>query len=139
MVFKFSVAICLLFLMQCQNDDVTFDDTPIDDTSLVGEWLLTASYVSPGGATEWKEVDEGYRFLFDEYGSYERTDFSKNQLESGTYEIMDEELFLYFYTNDQKDTLGYRADFNENKTSLTISPSYPSVCFEGCLYRFKKQ
>ncbi len=54
MAIKCTVAIFLLFLMQCQNDDTPFDDTPVDDTSLVGEWLLTESYVSPGGATEWK-------------------------------------------------------------------------------------
>ncbi|WP_324026406.1 hypothetical protein QSV08_02845 [Maribacter sp. BPC-D8] len=139
MAIKFTVAIFLLFLMQCQNDDMPFDDTPIDDTSLVGEWLLTESYVSPGGATEWKDVEEGYRYFFDEFGSYERTDFNRGLLDSGDYKITDKELYLYFITEGEKDTLGYSADFNENKTRLTISPSYPAICIEGCMYRFKKQ
>ena len=50
MITRIFVAISFLFLMQCQNDDTEFDNTPVDDTSLVGEWLLTESYVSPGGA-----------------------------------------------------------------------------------------
>ncbi|WP_396634076.1 hypothetical protein [Maribacter sp. R86514] len=139
MAIKFTVAIFLLFLMQCQNDDMPYDDTPVDDTSLVGEWLLTASYVSPGGATEWKDVEEGYRYFFDELGTYERTDFNKEVLNSGDYEITDEALYLYFVTENEKDTLGYSADFNERKTRLTLSPSYPGICIEGCLYRFEKQ
>ncbi|MDO6472344.1 hypothetical protein [Maribacter sp. 1_MG-2023] len=139
MAIKFTVAIFLLFLMQCQNDDMPFDDTPVDDTRLVGEWLLTESYVSPGGATEWKDVEEGYRYFFDEFGNYERTDFNKEVLNSGDYEITDDELYLYFIIKGEKDTLGYSADFNESKTRLTLSPSYPGICIEGCLYRFKKQ
>ena len=139
MAIKFTVAIFLLFLMQCQNDDMPFDDTPVDDTSLVGEWLLVESYVSPGGATAWKDVEDGNRYFFDEFGNYERTDFNRSLLDSGDYEITDKELYLYFITEGEKDTLGYSADFNENKTRLTLAPSYPVICFEACLYRFKKQ
>ena len=139
MAIRFLISIFFLFLMQCQNDDMPFDDTPIDDTSLVGEWLLYESYVSPGGATEWKDVEEGYRYFFNEFGNYERTDYDKNLLDSGTYEITEEELYLYFITEGKKDTLGYSADFNESKTRLTLSPSYPAICIEGCLYRFNKE
>lgn len=138
MKLKLTVLFCALLFSACESDDA-FDDTPIDNQSLVGEWLLTESYVSPGGATEWKDVEEGYRYFFDEFGSYERTDYNRSLLNSGDYEITDEELYLYFKTEGEKDTLGYRADLNENKTRLTISPSYPAICIEGCLYRFKKQ
>lgn len=82
---------------------MTLDTTPVDDTSLVGEWLLNATYISPGGTTEWKVVQEGARYFFDESGNYRLT------------------------------------DFNEDKTMLTLSPTYPVICIEGCLYRFKKQ
>ncbi|TDT40599.1 hypothetical protein CLV90_3448 [Maribacter spongiicola] len=139
MAIKFTVAIFLLLLMQCQNDDMPYDDTPIDDTSLVGEWLLTESYVSPGGATDWKDVEEGYRYFFDEVGNYERTDFNRSLLETGSYEIKEEELYLYFTTEGEKDTLGYWADFNESKSKLTLSPSYPYICIEGCSYRFDRE
>ncbi|WP_405414080.1 hypothetical protein [Maribacter sp. Asnod1-A12] len=138
MKLKFTVLFCTLLCIACESDDA-FDDTPIDNPSLLGEWLLTASYVSPGGATEWKDVEEGYRYFFDEFGNYERTDFNKEVLNSGDYEITDEELYLYFSIEGEKDTLGYSADFNEGKTRLTLSPSYPGICVEGCLYRFKKQ
>lgn len=138
MITRIFVAISLLFLMQCQNDDTEFDNTPVDDTSLVGEWLLTESYVSPGGATEWQDVDEGYRYIFDEFGNYERTNFDKETLNTGSYEIIAPELYLYFITEGEKDTLGFTADFNSSKTSLTLSPSYPGICIEGCLYRFMK-
>ena len=37
------------------------------------------------------------------------------------------------------ESLGYSADFNESKTRLTLSPSYPAICIEGCLYRFNKE
>ena len=139
MAIKYTFAIFLLFLMQCQNDDIPFDDIPVDDTSLVGEWLLTESYVSPGGTAEWKKVEEGYRYFFDEFGNYERTDFSRKILDIGAYKIKEEELYLYFITEGQKDTLGYWADFNDSKSRLTLSPSYPSICIEGCLYRFEKE
>ncbi|WP_339841996.1 hypothetical protein [uncultured Maribacter sp.] len=59
--------------------------------------------------------------------------------ETGEYEIKESELYLYFLTEGEKDTLGYRADFNEDKTMLTLSPTYPIICIEGCLYRFKKE
>lgn len=138
MKLKFAIIFCALLCIACESDDA-FDDTPIDNPSLLGEWLLTTSYVSPGGATEWKDVEEGYRYFFDEFGNYERTDFNKEVLNSGDYEITDEELYLYFLTEGEKDTLGYSADFNESKTRLTLSPSYPGICIEACLYRFEKQ
>lgn len=129
----------LIFLMQCQNDDMPFDETPVDQTSLVGEWLLTESYISPGGATEWMEVEEGYRYFFDEYGGYKRTSFKRELQTMGEYTLKDAELYLYFLTDVEKDTLGFRADFNESKTKLTLSPTYPGICIEGCLYRFSKE
>ena len=138
MKLKFTIIFCALLCIACESDDA-FDDTPIDNPSLLGEWLLTTSYVSPGGATEWKDVEEGYRYFFDEFGNYERTDFNKEVLNSGDYEITDDELYLYFITEGEKDTLGYSADFNERKTRLTLSPSYPGICIEACLYRFEKQ
>ncbi|SIR24552.1 hypothetical protein [Maribacter ulvicola] len=119
---------CILILA-CERDD-TNDDTPIDNSSLVGEWLLTESYVSPGGVTDWIDVKEGYRYFFDEFGGYKRTDFDENLLDSGVYEITEEELYLYFMTQGERDTLGYNADFNTSKRRLTLSPSYPSVCID---------
>ena len=139
MAIRIFVLIFFLFLMQCQNDDMPIDDTAVDDTSLVGEWLLYESYISPGGAAEWKDVEEGNRYFFDEFGNYEETDFNIKIERRGEYEIKENELYLYFLTEGKKDTLGYIASFNENKTRLTLSPSYPSICIEGCLYRFMKE
>ncbi|WP_405382757.1 hypothetical protein [Maribacter sp. LLG6340-A2] len=132
---KISIAIFLLFFLTCQKDDV-FDDTPIDQTGLVGEWLLTETYISPGGKTEWKKVNNGYRYLFKTDGSYNKISITT---ESGNYDINESELFLYVGNAGEKDTLGFNANFNEAKTVLTLSPSYPNICIEGCLYRYQKQ
>ncbi|MEH6762665.1 MAG: hypothetical protein V7687_15990 [Maribacter arcticus] len=51
MSIKFSLSI-LLFL-GCESEDIT-NDIPIDDTSVLGEWLLKETYISSGGATECK-------------------------------------------------------------------------------------
>lgn len=139
MASKLSFPIFLLLVLSCKSDDMPFDDTPVDNTNLVGEWLLNATYISPGGTTEWKVAQEGYRYFFDESGNYRLTDFNKNMQETGEYEIKKSELYLYFFTEGEKDTLGFSADFNEDKTMLTLSPSYPAICIEGCLYRFKKE
>lgn len=136
---KLSMVLFLIFLMQCHKDDALFDETLVDDPSLVGEWLLTESYVSPGGAAEWMVVEEGYRYFFDEYGGYKRTNFNRELQDMGEYAIKDDELYLYFLTAGEKDTLGFSTDFNESKTKLTLSPTYPGICIEGCLYRFKKE
>lgn len=132
---KISIAIFLLFFLTCQKDDV-FDDTPIDQTGLVGEWLLTETYISPGGKTEWKKVNNGYRYLFKTDGSYNKI---RTTTESGNYQINESELFLYVGNAGEKDTLGFNTNFNEAKTVLTLSPSYPNICIEGCLYRYQKQ
>lgn len=137
MRFKLTLIIFISLLFACENDDS--NGIPIDETGLVGEWLLTASYVSPGGTTEWKDVDEGYRYIFDEFGNYERTTFNKETINSGSYEIIERELYLYSIIEEARDTLGFTADFNESKTRLTLSPSYPGICIEGCLYRFDKE
>ena len=139
MAMKFSISIFLLFLLTCQNDDMAFDDSPVGYSGLIGEWLLKETYISPGGPTEWQKVAEGHRYIFENDGSYKKTDFNKEVNESGNYEIKEDVLYFYFLTEGEKDTLGFSADFNENRDLLTLSPSYPSVCIEGCLYRFKKE
>jgi hypothetical protein len=52
MAIKFSISIFLLLLLGCESEDIT-NDIPIDDTSVLGEWLLKETYISSGGATEW--------------------------------------------------------------------------------------
>lgn len=45
-----------IFLLSCAKDDV-FYDTTIYETGLLGDWFLNKTYISPSGATEWKDVD----------------------------------------------------------------------------------
>lgn len=139
MTVKFTISIFLVFVLACQNDDVPFDDTPVDSTSFVGEWLLKETFISPGGSSEWTEVTDGHRYIFNKNGSYKKTDFNKELLELGEYELKEGELYLYFLTEHKKDTLGFSAAFNGTRDMLTISPLYPVMCIEGCLYRFEKE
>ena len=139
MAVKFSLTIFLLFFLTCQKSDDEIYDTPIDETGLIGEWLLKETYISPGGATEWKDVDEGFRYFFKSDGSYQKTDFTKDLQEKGEFEVKQNQLFLYFVSENEKDTLGYSSNFNDERRILTLSPIYPSMCIEGCLYRFRKQ
>ncbi|MDO1511462.1 lipocalin family protein [Maribacter confluentis] len=135
---KISISILLLFFLTCQKDDI-FYDTPIDETGIVGEWLLKETYISPGGETDWKDVAEGHMYLFRSDGSFQKTATATTPGQTGDYEINENELMLYVNNDTAKDTLGFNANFNDVKTILTLSPTYPNMCIEGCYYRYKKQ
>ena len=126
----------LLFFIACdKNDDQNI--LPNNVAGLVGEWQLKETYISPGGVTKWQVVDKGFSYIFESEGSFKKTAFDKKIQQEGIYQLKEEELFLFFRLQEEKDTLGFTMELTKN--TLTLSPSFPGICIEGCLYRFKRQ
>lgn len=136
MAIKHCFTLFLLLFLACDNDNKG-SSLPTKYIDLVGEWLLKETYISPGGITDWKNVDKGFRYIFGNQGTFQKTAFDKVIQQEGNYQVKEDELFLIFKVQEEQDTLGYRIELMDN--SLTLSPSYPSICIEGCLYRFKRQ
>ena len=129
----------LLFIalfVACTSND-TENTIPTTAKNLAGQWQLVATYISPGGASEWKEVENGFSYTFKDDGTYLMTT-SENVIEqSGVFRFENEEIFMDFNSEGEAKTLGYIMELKA--TELTLSPSFPAICFEGCFYRFKKK
>lgn len=136
MIFKSSVlALAAILIMGCDNNDLG-KEVPTTLSNLVGKWQLTETYISPGGATEWVDVTNGYSYFFNSDGTYEQVE-DNISLEEGTYRIEDDNLFLDFESDGEEKILGFSLEITDK--TITLSPSFPAICIEGCLYRFRKR
>lgn len=61
-------------------------------------------YISPGGAFEWQVAKKGFRYIFINGGRYCKSDFNKGLKARGNYQIKESELYLFFMTDEKKDT-----------------------------------
>lgn len=104
---------------------------------LSGTWQLSETYISPGGATEWVTVADGYRYIFDSYGTFKMIANDNTLQKVGRYRVEENELFLEFELDGKQTTLGYRLELTDS--TMTLSPSFPVICIEACLYRFKRK
>lgn len=75
MFIKYLFGIFLLLIISC-NDDVK--DVSIKNNFLICEWVLTETYISPGGAIAWEDVDEGYKYVFKNNGLFHKLDFNNS-------------------------------------------------------------
>jgi len=74
---------------------------------------------------------------FKDDGTYLMTT-SENVIEqSGVFRFENEEIFMDFNFEGSSKTVGYTAELTT--TQLTLSPSFPTICIEGCFYRFEKK
>ena len=106
-------------------------------TKLSGTWQLSETYISPGGATEWVTVADGYRYIFDSNDTFKKKANDGILQEVGRYRVEENELFLKFALEGEQTTLGYRLELTDS--TMTLSPSFPVICIEACLYRFKRK
>lgn len=81
------------------------------------------------------DVTNGYSDVFNSNGSYQQIEDNKT-MEEGTYRIEDDNLFLDFKSDGDQKTFGFYLEITDK--TITLSPSFPSICIEGCLYRFRK-
>lgn len=136
MIFKSSVLILLfLLVIGCDNEGLG-KEVPTTLNNLVGQWQLTQTYISPGGATEWVDVTNGYSYVFNSNGTYQQIE-DNTTLEEGTYRIEEDNLFLDFESDGEEKILGFFLEITDK--TITLSPSFPSICIEGCLYRYRKR
>lgn len=133
---KFLLSTFLFINISC-NDDNDSINVPIDNEKLLGNWILIESYISPGGAAEWQNVEKGFRYIFEDKGLFQKRNFDNSLDYKGNFQVNEDELFFYFKNEKVSDTLGYKIELDN--AILTISPFYPTMCIEGCLYRFKKE
>lgn len=123
--------ILLLFITSCSKDkaNITHDDT------LKGTWKLSESYIDIGdGRGKWRPVSEYSTQIslltFKDSGVLDGSAYSKYV----TYAVKDS-ITLTFY---EKDKTEQNFRFNISNGVLTMSPSGPIFCIEGCGQKFRK-
>ncbi|MBC9798380.1 lipocalin family protein [Sinomicrobium weinanense] len=124
----FSILLLLMMTMGCSDDS----DMGDKDVSIVGKWQMTESYVSPGGETEWKEVEDGriHHFKAD-------STFTSNGLEcpEGRFSITGDTLLLEFNCNYEVNSRTIKFYFDDG--DLFLTPIMP-MCVEKCLSKYER-
>ena len=134
---KNCIRLVFIFLVAACSSNDSESNIPLEAKNLIGQWQLVATYSSPGGATEWQNVENGFSYTFKDDGTYLMTT-SENVIEqSGVFRFENEEIFMDFNFEGASKTEGYTAELTT--TQLTLSPSFPTICIEGCFYRFEKK
>ncbi|WP_422079565.1 lipocalin family protein [Ulvibacterium sp.] len=123
-------------LLSCQNDS-TQRNVPLTANLLHGSWQLIETYISPGGKTDWKPVENGNIFTFDNEGGFARTNTFKNTPNSaGTYDLNNNVLKITYTRDSKEEKENFIVQISEN--TMTLSPAGPIFCSEPCLYRYKR-
>ena len=104
----------------------------VNPSRLQGKWKLTQSYSSDGSAALWQPVPQkaDYDYVqFDANGHLEGTVYTAYQ----NYAVTDSVTLTF----SKVDTLEHY-HYTLQAGTLTLSPSGPVFCFEGCGNRFIK-
>lgn len=127
---RFILIFSLILLTGCDKDSEPLEPVDLSVQTITGEWQLTKQYVSPGGQTTWKEVENGpvLKFLADNTFQHSRENCS-----SGTYSISDDIIRLNCV--DSETPVSYRI---REITSKTLEISFVG-CIEACLYHYEKR
>ena len=123
---KIILSIALL-VAGCKKSNVS-----IDSTRLQGKWKLTQVYVSDGSAAQWQAVPlkANYDYVqFNSNGGLKSTIYNPYQ----NY-LLTDSITLTFSKADTLEHYHYTLQGG----TLTLSPSGPVICFEGCGDRFVK-
>ncbi len=130
----FLLVFCMI--LSCQNDS-TQRKIPLTANLLHGSWQLVETYISPGGETDWMEVENGDIFNFNGDGSFTRTNTFENKSNSaGTYVLEGDILKLVYIRDGKEEEENFSVQMFEN--TMTLSPAGPRFCIEPCLYRYKR-
>ncbi len=130
------VLTAFFLVFSCQKDT---EETivPLTTSNILGSWQLKSSYVSPGGDTEWGEVEDGYIFKFNSDATFTQNKTIEGASDkSGTY-ILSDDIFQLTYSDGGKQA-SQHFSIEMSKTIMTLSPAGPSFCIEPCLYRYRK-
>lgn len=129
-----SLLIILLFT-SCTNGD-NFDNVPLNVGDIVGTWQMNGFKISAGGPLpdDFTPFEGETRFVFELDGSY--SFLQENEHEpyySGRFNLVEDELVL---EPDDGDVNRYSFYIELSKDTMVLSPTGPTICIEGCLYRY---
>lgn len=131
------VLVFLIGMISACENSIDEDPIPLSVNNLIGKWQLSETYISPGGATEWRDVQDGIIYEFKTNGDYAEFNAVEDTYSTfGVYRIEDTTLWLEYTMEQELITQGFNIEITE--TTITLSPSYPTICIEACLSRFKK-
>lgn len=120
------LSIVLLFLFTaCDKETVE-----LDQDSIAGKWKLRESYLSEGGAGKWEQSKKDVVVEFKTDGSLAGNAFQSYV----SYSIKDTKTIVFSKADKTEQNYAYEL----KDGVLTMSPSGPIMCIEGCADRFVK-
>lgn len=123
-------------LLSCDKNSQE-DSVPLNVSKILGSWLLSESYISPGGDTTWQSVDDGDIYNFKIDGTFSQVNiYPGKDSRSGSFTYENDTLKLVFNIGGEEKWQSFRVEMEED--IMTITPSGPTICFEACLFRYKK-
>lgn len=126
----------LLSLASCSDDD-----TKSQNENILGTWKLIETYGSDGGSNpQWRPVDNGYTYTFNNDGTFSSTRFT--ECTTGTYGVSNSTIILDygcagFDTGVENPAGTFVENYSYENGNIILTPSYMN-CIEGCAYRFEK-
>jgi len=119
-------SIVLLFLFAgCDKDTVE-----LDQDTIPGKWKLRESYISDGSPGKWEQSKKDLVVEFKTDGSLAGNVFSNYV----SYVIKDTKTIVFMKADKTEQNYAYEL----KDGVLTMSPSGPIMCVEGCADRFIK-
>ncbi len=114
--------------LSCEQED---DPERLDKSALVGKWRLSETLADPGdGSGRWRPVDGEVFAEFKQDGNLGGTAFG----DLNHYVIKDSVTITFLKANKKEQEFWYKI----KDDTLTMSPTWPSQCIEGCGIRFVK-
>lgn len=123
----------LIFITSCSRKEQPLKVLNLSKEKLVGSWILSEKYISPGGETNWRVVEDGKEYVFNSDGTFQA---SAGECSFGNFEVDMENDLLTFYCSDSSiESRSYRI---LNLTSSELQINYVG-CIEACILKFRKQ
>lgn len=122
----------LVLLSGCTGNEEPLRIVDLKFQNIVGTWKLTETYISPGGTTEWRPVEDGVEYTFNADATFLVTE---GNCRTGTFSLEEDLLSFNCSEASQNSPMSFR--FN-SISSEQMEVSYIG-CIEACIYRFQKQ
>jgi len=120
-------AVCIIAAGSCKKENQINKDQ-----SLIGKWRVNAYYLSDGGPGYWTNAEENQYVEFYNNGTLGGNAFTGYL----TFAIKDN---VTLFMKKNNDTTKYNYSYRIKHDTLTMSPTGPIICIEGCAVRFIKE
>ena len=131
MRFKFFIFLVSVFIVGCTSSEKPIIPVNSSVNKFTGAWQLSETYVSPGGVTSWKNVEDGEKIDFRMDGSFTIQNTSRN-CKSGNFSVEDD--MLVFKCRNTEELKYIIAEFSEKEMILS-----GVGCIEACLYKYRRR